>query len=158
MPDQVFEEPPLIISTTGTVGMPITFMADEPVNKANPVIKGTGGIYAPETTFAEGDKIISIQGCNYINIRNLDFQDNSSNTTPEEKMEFGIILYDTQNFYVVFKMHFVIHNNHFPLTSINTFTPYRKRPNGYNRVQLFHREGLQGKHKGHQGFQKQNCD
>ena len=96
IPDQIFEEPPLLIYTTGTEEMPITFMTDQPV-KANAILKGTGGIYGGGEPSAEADMIIALQAVNYITFYGIDFMDNETNSTPEEKMEMGIVLFDTEN-------------------------------------------------------------
>ncbi len=93
MPDQTFEEPPLLIYTTGTDDMPITFMTN---TKGNSIIKGTGGIFAGDEPSSESDMILTLQEVNYITVSGIDFMDNETNTTPEEKMEMGIVLFDTE--------------------------------------------------------------
>ncbi len=90
---QIFEEPPLIIYTGGTADMLVKFWTFGPPA----VVKGTGGVFAGNEPSSESDMILVLQETDYITIESIDFMDNESNSTPEEKMEMGIVLFGTEH-------------------------------------------------------------
>jgi hypothetical protein len=90
-PDQTFTEPPLYVYGTN-FNFPVTFMSNIPVGKAEPVIKGTAGVWDMGIPSSIGDAVFYLVNPTDINFYKLNIQDNNTNTTTAEKMEFGIAM------------------------------------------------------------------
>ena len=76
--------------------MRIIFM-QMPKSKNTPIVKGTGGVYAGTEPSSASDMILTLYGADYITFYQIIFMDNETNSTPEEKMEMGIVLFNTEH-------------------------------------------------------------
>lgn len=87
---QIFNEPPMTISVSGSASNPISFKKNG--MGANPKIYGMDGVINTSGFKQNGDAIIKITGGDFISFEELSFYDASSNTNRTTQMEYGILV------------------------------------------------------------------